>query len=319
MRKIIPHIKYIDFLKGLTILLVIIGHSIQYCPNLNDTSIQYLWNIIYTFHMGLFMFLSGIIRRFQPTNRKDTIYNIKKRFTRLIIPFLSWGIITSFVTNNNIYSIIKFPDKGLWFLPTLFYICIIFDIAQYLSHLYKKNNYIYISIGYIMLSIIVNFITGGFGLWFAAYYFIYYFIGILFSQHANKMLKYHKFIIPFCIIMYLYLFQTWSFAQVSTIPDILYNYFIAICAILPIVLTSIIWYQKGKQSKPLEKLGLDSLGIYASHFYFIWFFIDVLGNLSIYPIIKCIIVFIFSTIGSIIVCKILPKNRITSFLFIGKY
>ena len=119
--------------------------------------------------------------------------------------------------------------------------------------------------------------------------------------------------------MYLYMFPTWSFAQVSTIPDILFNYSIALCAILPIVLSTIIWYQKGKQSKPLENLGLDSLGIYASHFYFMWFSIDLLGVLSIYPIIKCIIVFIFSTIGSIITCKILPMNQITSFLFIGKY
>lgn len=314
------HIKYIDALKGGAILLVIMGHCLDLSCNIRiDGLPSILWDIIYTFHMGLFMFLSGMTRKIIPLNLRTTRINITKRIIRLIVPFLSWGILTSFITNNSIYSIIKFPDKGLWFLPTLFYICLIFDVAQYLSYLLKKNNYFFAFIGYIILLLIVNFITGGFGLWFAAYYFIYYFIGILFSQHANKMLKYNKFIIPFCIIMYLYLFQTWSFAQVATIPDILLNYSIALCAILPIVLTTIIWYQKGKQSKPLEKLGLDSLGIYASHFYFIWFFIDVLGNLSIYPIIKCIIVFIFSTIGSIIVCKILPKNRITSFLFIGKY
>jgi fucose 4-O-acetylase-like acetyltransferase len=52
-------IAYIDFLKGFTILLVILGHCIEF----NDTD---YWNnivfrYIYSFHMPLFMFLSGYV------------------------------------------------------------------------------------------------------------------------------------------------------------------------------------------------------------------------------------------------------------------
>ena len=269
--------------------------------------------------MGLFMFLSGMVRKNQHTNYYDTINLIKKRFIRLIIPFLSWGIINSLISKDNIYQIIKFSDKGLWFLPTLFIICCIFDLSQYFSFKYKKNsNKIFICFAYLVLLYIVNYITGGFSLWLATYYFIYYLGGVIYSRYSVFIYKYSHIIIPTCIIIYLKLFPSWMFGQVHTLPDILYNYIIGFCAILTIVLLVKKFYRKEHCCVLIAEIGLNSLTIYASHFYLIWTLIFFLNDLSIHPIITCIIIFIFSTIGSMIINKLLSSNKITSLLFIGK-
>lgn len=51
--------KEIDYLKGLSIILVVVGHAIQY--NICDYNVNPFFNIIYSFHMPLFMFISGYV------------------------------------------------------------------------------------------------------------------------------------------------------------------------------------------------------------------------------------------------------------------
>lgn len=49
-----------DALKGVLILLVVLGHSIQ--NTIGDACyINHLWNIIYSFHMPAFMAISGYL------------------------------------------------------------------------------------------------------------------------------------------------------------------------------------------------------------------------------------------------------------------
>jgi fucose 4-O-acetylase-like acetyltransferase len=57
-------LEWIDVLKGITIYLVIIGHVIQYGNGktyLDTESFwdNYIFQFIYSFHMPLFIFLSG--------------------------------------------------------------------------------------------------------------------------------------------------------------------------------------------------------------------------------------------------------------------
>ena len=51
---------YIDVLKGLAVLAVLLGHAIQRGLVINYTE-DIIFKIIYTFHMPLFMFLSGYV------------------------------------------------------------------------------------------------------------------------------------------------------------------------------------------------------------------------------------------------------------------
>lgn len=81
---------FIDYAKGLAILLVVIGHLLQY--NLVGTSAKDLFDIIYSFHMPLFMFLSGYVASLTIDKQlADKILFVKKKAGSLVVPFMFMG------------------------------------------------------------------------------------------------------------------------------------------------------------------------------------------------------------------------------------
>lgn len=71
-------INYIDITKGLTIVLVMIGHL---------SFPMWLINLIYFFHMPLFVMISGIL--YKPTNFTSLIHSTKK----IILSYLFYGML----------------------------------------------------------------------------------------------------------------------------------------------------------------------------------------------------------------------------------
>lgn len=78
-------IEWIDICKGIGILLVIIGHT-----GIGQTS-TFTYNYIYSFHMPLFYFLSGLT--FNNEKYNSLIIFLKRRFWTLILPFLMLNLI----------------------------------------------------------------------------------------------------------------------------------------------------------------------------------------------------------------------------------
>lgn len=58
-RNLINRNSTIDGLRGIAIMLVVIGHVIQYVFSPNTFDDNLLFRVIYSFHMPLFMFISG--------------------------------------------------------------------------------------------------------------------------------------------------------------------------------------------------------------------------------------------------------------------
>lgn len=83
----------IDILKGIGIILVVIGHA--GCP-------QWLRNIIFSFHMPLFFIASGFF--FNDSYLDDKTQFIKRRIKRLYIPFVKWSLI--FLLLHNLFFFI---------------------------------------------------------------------------------------------------------------------------------------------------------------------------------------------------------------------
>lgn len=119
-------IEYIDIARGLGILLVVLGH--------NDFSLisPFLYQVIYSFHMPLFFFLSGYF-----INTSTTIWTYTlKRFHSLLKPYLFTIFIIYFVSISfgkmgfqtalgrivkSLYGTGYYIDwVQLWFLPHLF-------------------------------------------------------------------------------------------------------------------------------------------------------------------------------------------------------
>lgn len=84
---------FLDYTKGILILLVVYGHIIQYVAYNNQWEVggffeDPVFKAIYIFHMPLFIAISGFISF--SSIHKTTLWDIiKKRFFNLILPIIS--------------------------------------------------------------------------------------------------------------------------------------------------------------------------------------------------------------------------------------
>lgn len=111
-------IEWIDIAKGIGIILMVIGHL--GIP-------QYLSNWIYSFHMPLFLFLSGLVFNVGGCSFKKLL---KKRLLQLLVPYIGFSIIvftgnyflpvTSWLSKDVCVFLIYGNQSALWFLPVLF-------------------------------------------------------------------------------------------------------------------------------------------------------------------------------------------------------
>ena len=78
---------YIDNLKGFAILLVVLGHCIQFREP--DYDSNWLFRIIYSFHMPLFFIISGYVSHQNDIQIESLV---TKRAKQLLLPYFIWGL-----------------------------------------------------------------------------------------------------------------------------------------------------------------------------------------------------------------------------------
>lgn len=134
MQSKVNRIVWFDFAKLVAIYLVLFGHSLQYLqPNI-DPHNNYMWMFIYSFHMPLFMLISGYFS--YNILQVDFHVLFKKKAIQLIVPCVIWGaiwyLLKIFLTYNGVECIqdnllqdIKWLTFDvLWFLKSLF-LCVL--------------------------------------------------------------------------------------------------------------------------------------------------------------------------------------------------
>lgn len=123
-------IPYLDTSRGWAILLVILGHAIQYTVSNFDEHMGF--RLIYAVHMPLFMFISGYVTR--PPGSGNVGVGLRVKARQLLLPFIFWLPISflaigwlqrpeGFVADFPLFvlQVLKNPDAGgLWFLLVLF-------------------------------------------------------------------------------------------------------------------------------------------------------------------------------------------------------
>lgn len=119
---------WIDLLKSFAIFLVLWGHCIQHFTfdGFTDNSI-YLW--IYSFHMPLFMMLSGWFA--SHLLKKSLFCVVKLKFRQLLLPSIIFGTIYFLVNEifNTSNSYLRVIYYSYWFLKSLFCCMILFCIG----------------------------------------------------------------------------------------------------------------------------------------------------------------------------------------------
>lgn len=149
--------KYVNhqmlILQAIGIIIVVLGHK-------GGISLLTDWFPSYSFHMPLFVFISGYF--YKKSNEEDLLRFIKKKFINLMIPYFIWNILYGILSNVlAAHNIIRFTKEitfwnlfiepfisghqfGLnvasWFVPALFLIQIFYVLIRRIFNNSKLYN-----------------------------------------------------------------------------------------------------------------------------------------------------------------------------------
>lgn len=134
---------YLDIAKAICIILVVIGH---FNPQQSPIWWKEIVKFIYSFHMPLFLFASGLIYISTKKAEQPYISFIRNKIFRLMIPYFSTSIIIIILklsAGNNIYvenpktfmsfiRMLYYPEAGffLWFIWALWWMFVILPIFK---------------------------------------------------------------------------------------------------------------------------------------------------------------------------------------------
>lgn len=157
----VKYYPYLDQLKGLAILLMVMGHALAWSYNdysflnnqlstmtIEQSNASIIWKIIYSFHMPLLFFVSGFLF-FKNNDTESYTTKIKKRFNRLLIPYITTGVFVLYLRGY----------FGYWFFITLFVLDLI--VIGELIILSKLKNKLWVDIvsrvvTFVLLCIVVK-------------------------------------------------------------------------------------------------------------------------------------------------------------------
>lgn len=329
----------LDGLRGFAILLVVLGHSIQLNQINFDDNI--LFNIIYSFHMPLFMFISGFLSY---KTFDGSIQKLYKKFKYLIIPFFAWFFVTFLFSHfSSIFAeggysvflsefkgVLISPDKGLWFLWVLFLNYVVLFASLRISKKYEEiTAFLFLILINIILRLSPDFAL--FGLFGLASYLLYFLIGYIMHKYFLKIKTPLKLFCYFSLAIFPILVVFWSrvdapifIKNLSPDSGVGKLIFIAYKLLVPItgifatyILFDALIIRNNFLKRFFSYFGKISLEIYTTHVYFFSFMI-FLFNFFKFKHYHIFIAFIGSIIGSIILQFLIKKNDILSVILFGK-
>jgi fucose 4-O-acetylase-like acetyltransferase len=318
---------------------VVLGHAIQ--NNQVDFDANPVFRFIYSFHMPLFMFVSGFVS-FKTFDGSKT--KLLKRFRALIIPFWVWFALAYLfyslfsLTGNHfaIYNfdngflcglteVLKSPDNnGLWFLWVLFLNYLVLFVSIKLS---KRFEEVFI-VACLLVLYTVNYI-GGFGylgVGLLCWYLPFYLMGYVCNKYMGLIQK--QLHLAGCISMVLFpiLAYYWSRVGITPLADMApflqggFSFLHRVAAGVTGILSSYVLFgwlvsHLPRRMAALDKLGGMTLEVYCLHYYLLYIIV-LLGEVVL-PL-KIVLTFIFALSGSIFLKNILNKNALVSLLLFNK-
>lgn len=312
-------VSYIDQLKGVAILLVVLGHVIGY----NNCEDSFLWRFIYSFHMPLFMFISGYIAQmtFGIKNFSwDEISSfIIKKFRTLLLPMVTWGIVIPFfflrstVENSFIdylLNYIKMWGGGLWFFATLFFLSALFLLYRWIIKLISSKSiivdYVILSFLFVLIVLLYKYLPKdeiySEGIRSIFSYFMFYFLGTIVCRQIklrNLVLDNDLFFV-FSFVMFCLLIPSFVY-DMSSMFNQLMKIVLSLFAIpsLFFIVRHVSWNRQ--VDNMFQYFGRESLSIYVTH-NGPFAFLLVLSNYVTLSSVDNILCFLFLLIFSLFIC-----------------
>ena len=339
----------IDVIKTVAILLVILGHSIQYgCGKEYLESNAFfqnpLFEYIYSFHMPLFAMISGYLFYYTVSKRnlKEIIFN---RIQRLFIPILSWqvvlciwnavkNVVKSGGGGNLLTVILSYKDiiNNMWFLWSMLGLSL---GTAFVHYVFNDSILVYI----------LGFALAPFLPYLGGYIWLYtFFVGAyLFARYNNKLSFFidhikKPYVIATLVILHFVLVLLWKNDYYIYVPPGLgftvygqenyIKYFIALfyrtfagavgsVAVILVIDAAVKFVALKNVNKFVGMLSRYSLGIYVFSVHILSGVISWLVPGDGFNLIIVLVIALVQIIISLIAMIIIDKIKITRKLLLG--
>lgn len=328
---------FIDELRGYAILLVVIGHVLQFVIKVPLNGFAFA--IIYSFHMPLFMFLSGYSLSIGHGDLK--LCYVVKRMARLLVPFFVWGGAMVYVVHSvaGLADLVLNPAYGLWFLWCLAWITFFVWLGQRISLLIKSE------MGYFLVLIVLTILDYILDSWCFAFnlialHFIFFLLGYNLKKYWSDRSKDFKFFIKLCsVFLFFTLILFWRFPQTFILEKpvitflkeagfpryvvlymkgvffVLKRYLVSVSGIIFVISISRFFHDiLGRIIKRfIAFVGTRTLDVYSIHVFIVCLTPCLFSNKWLDALVKIIL----GITLPLVVGNLLRKNRWTNFLFLA--
>lgn len=276
----------IDTLKGLLIILVVIGHVILSLDNINILN-HAVMGAIYVFHMPLFILISGYLTKNPddqtPSKMWKGVLNIF--ITLVIFQFLS-AIRVYFYGASFVKAILAFPFGVLWYLLSLIYWRI---MLYYTPRWLLKRPLLYLGIA-AMVAVLCGLTHLGksFSFQRTLNFYIFFLMGYYYRQGLLNMRWWHNNILHGALTVVLLPLIFWLYPHCGNVMNGADHYNLAgipqkILILTCSISTSLLVFNLVKDFKWLRPIGQDSLFYYLYHIFLISGVLEPLAKLYSWP------------------------------------
>ena len=334
---------FLDLAKGVLILLVLIGHAIQYASGeayLSQMSYYNNWTfkLIYGFHMPLFMVISGYLFYYSIESKKS-MEIIWGRLRSLVVPIFAFAFLVwlfqfhpEFSFLDQIRNYLSCARYTLWFLWALLY-C---SMGLLLVHLLAKDNVIVC-----IVLILFSYLTPD--KWFSELYkfmFPCFLFGYL--AHKNNWIEFFKqnIMIVAGVTTALYVLAIFAYYDIDTYVYIsgscvlkkgmfdwhqlfvnLYRTLVGICGSVAFMSGLYIVHGFLSENNMVERwlvtIGTMTMGIYCIQNYF-WILYSNYVDWLVEPIfLNRLLAFVVSFVVSILITMLVKRVKVLNVLFLG--
>lgn len=336
----------IDLIKGGLIVLVVLGHSLQFGfgPEYRYSELfydDYLFRAIYTFHMPLFMYISGFL--YYHSDLKSYRKVLSSRIKSIGIPFISYFFIIYtlifYFANAQSFYLMDFFNKmriNMWFLSSLLLNCM---IVSSITHFLKTKVCVILGLGAVF--IILHIISDATIPSHHKFMYFYFILGYCYSKQFGTILFFNSkillIVLTLLFVLSLFVYDKTMFVYGSGICVLSDNQLVITQLFKDVVRYAIgiidgLWFccicsvMKNtsffaKINFLLVSLGKYTLGIYGFQSVFFIILTEYMERYGVgipHNYLTPVIMTLFVILLSVCFIKICDKTKITRGLFIGR-
>ena len=283
-----------DVMKGLAILLVVLGHAIQ--KNIPSFQMNYLFSFIYSFHMPLFFVVSGYLMYL--TLQSNRLKWAQNKAFYLLVPHVVFNVLYYFACRtgltifdnvtltDSLFQWLKaslFVNSGEWFLWVLFCCFMLLLIIKSVEMKFPQPAFLaFVTLFTALFLFLPNIETDYIRIYEIQWYYIFALSGFLLAKYRVLIPKYFAFIIVAVICYPIFMYSlSWNLGKVLFPLHTYYGYLEsqlsstyfmrylqALTGMCIVLLVSITINKLPKLAVSFVWLGRMTLGVYLFHMFF---------------------------------------------------